>query len=1085
MELKRKMAGYGWLPLIWLLILGTVAPVSARTMFIASESDEFRAPPDRMAMILPSAVAVDSTGTVFVADGANDRIVKFNTVGRLIGEIRTVGEESLSRPLGIKTDAADRLWIADTGHGRLLVCNADGHLDRLITVPPAEGTPLSDPTDMLPLPDNRGVWVVDNDSHRLLHLNGQGQQVATIGGQGETLRRFHYPFMIARGQGQNLLVSDVINSRVQILKSDGQAVGVIGDYGLGIGQLYRPKGIACDALNRVWISDSLLGMVQIFEISGRFIGVLHDSQGEPMRFDTPTGLTFDGQGRLYVVEARPGRVRRLQITEKEEPGSVTMPSLPLAAPTQPKACTICHIEWMQPLVPGADTKQIDSLSDDTAESPASRSEMCLSCHDGSVVDSRRLVWQEHGHRDGVEPPASMKVPADLPLVNGRIACRTCHAAHASEPDENMATAIFLRRSETGSELCEACHVNMNRGVAVGAHPVRGMPWVIPEDLLEGSARQGPDPSDLTCRLCHMAHGPREHHLLVPDIDRGRLCLSCHTKLRPGLWLNEVDHGHPQTPPLSNDLQRQAIADMGVRIGENDTLTCLSCHKIHQGATERYLLADTLNDSRLCIRCHPDQQAMLNSPHDLRSNAPFERNRLGQTPAQSGPCGVCHGAHQYARRPDPQSTDESGTCATCHQAGRCAEKVTGLSFGHPLDLAWDRVPSNGLFKWSSTQPADSYRLVCVSCHDPHQTDHGYFLIDQGDRMCGECHPSQLTKLAGDHDFGNKPDLRNARNRGPTETGKCGFCHGVHETSSPLLWSATANHPEKPDEMCLACHVEQSPTNAKPSPALEHPSGPSTAGKSTLVDSRYPLYDEQCRKSLEGSVSCASCHDVHGDSRVSAALMRGDGEGKSPEVCLSCHPNTWPIEKTRHSQEYIQRHLITVNDYRSARFCAPCHTTHAVTPERPGLQQLTKANDRLPPDMKTCLECHDAGDQRTVIQVTWHPVFPVRNVVTSDQPGFLPLADEQGRLGEEGRVTCQTCHLPHGRPGLTGLSVISVLTASESELRGWKTMLRPYTVPNLCSSCHGSEGLVRFLYYHHPEKRRPFIDNLGGATLETSP
>lgn len=287
------------------------------------------------------------------------------------------------------------------------------------------------------------------------------------------------------------------------------------------------------------------------------------------------------------------------------------------------------------------------------------------------------------------------------------------------------------------------------------------------------------------------------------------------------------------------------------------------------------------------------------------------------------------------------------------------------------------------------------------------------------------------------------------------------------------------------MCLACHAGQAAATTKPSPALTHPSGPSTAGKVASVDSRYPLYNEQCRKSSDGFVSCASCHDVHGDSYLSPGLMRGDGQGKSPSVCLSCHPNTGPIENTRHSQEYIQRHLLAVNDDRSATFCAPCHAAHMVTPEQPVLEQPAEAVDHLPPDMRICLECHGVGDHRTTVQVTWHPIFPVRNVEGSDQSGFLPLADEQGRLGDEGRITCQTCHLTHGRPMPTDLSSISASTASEPELRGWKSMLRPYAVPNLCSSCHGSEGLVRFLYYHHPEKRKIFVNDPGVVVLQSSP
>lgn len=1069
MELKAGMSRRCSALPAWMLILGTASPTSARIILTAGQIAEFGEPRGRTAMMLPTAVAVDSAGAVYVADGANDRIVVFNTLGQFITEVRQVGEERLSRPVGIRIDSADRLWIADTGHGRLLVRGTDGRLDRLMAVPPAEGRPLSDPTDMLPSADDDGVWVVDNDGHRLVHLDREGRPVGAIGGQGETLGRFHYPFMIARNRIGDLLVTDVINARVCILNSQGRPVGTIGTYGVDVGQLYRPKGITCDPQDRIWISDNVLGGVQVFSSNGRLIDVLRDSDGRPMRFDTPSGLAFDRQGRLYVVEVRPGRVRRLQITEQDVAGASPGPGRARVAPKQPKSCTVCHIEWMSPSASGPADLLIVPSPDGAAEPAVSRPEMCLSCHDGSVADSRRLVWQEHGHRTGVELPASMKAPDGLPLVNGRISCRTCHSAHASGQSGDMATAIFLRSIDTGGELCGACHADKTGGPAAGAHPVGGMPWAIPEELIEAGARQGPNPRELTCRVCHKAHGSRQDHLLVLGADGGELCLSCHAKLRPGLWRTDAAREHPQTPPLSNDVQRRAIAAMGTRVGANDTLTCLSCHKIHHGVTDRYLLADTLTDSRLCIRCHPERRQMANSAHDLRHSAPSERNRLGQTPAQSGPCGACHSFHQYARRPDPQPADPAGTCATCHQAGRCAERVTGLPLGHPLEMSADRASSRRLFTLLTTQPVISRRLVCVSCHDPHLTDHGYFLVDQSDRICGECHPSHVTRLAGLHDFASRPDLRNARDRSPAQTGKCGFCHGIHGTTGPLLWSATARQPENPDEMCLACHVGEPHALASGAPALRHPSGPSTVGKIASADPRFPLYDDRCRQSPNGFVTCASCHDVHGDSRDDRALMRGDNPNQSPTACLACHASARPIVSTMHSQEFMQRQLIAANDDRSARFCAPCHVVHDQASGPRVVDQSAEAVDQLSSNMKLCLECHGAGGHSTLVRVTWHPVAGLRNVAASGQPGCLPLADNQGRLGQEGQVTCQTCHLPHGRPPSGGLPGIDMSTTSEPQRRGLKALLRPYVVPNLCSSCHGSEGLAYFLYYHHREKR----------------
>jgi hypothetical protein len=84
--------------------------------------------------------------------------------------------------------------------------------------------------------------------------------------------------------------------------------------------------------------------------------------------------------------------------------------------------------------------------------------------------------------------------------------------------------------------------------------------------------------------------------------------------------------------------------------------------------------------------------------------------------------------------------------------------------------------------------------------------------------------------------------------------------------------------------------------------------------------------------------------------------------------------------------------------------------------------------------------------------------------------MPLADKQGQIGESGRITCQTCHLAHGRTWEDDSSDHDPDQFNPDWLRAVKPMIRPYTAPNLCSSCHGLDGLRRFLYYHVPSMRR---------------
>ncbi|KAB2938765.1 MAG: hypothetical protein F9K17_15515 [Phycisphaerae bacterium] len=88
----------------------------------------------------------------------------------------------------------------------------------------------------------------------------------------------------------------------------------------------------------------------------------------------------------------------------------------------------------------------------------------------------------------------------------------------------------------------------------------------------------------------------------------------------------------------------------------------------------------------------------------------------------------------------------------------------------------------------------------------------------------------------------------------------------------------------------------------------------------------------------------------------------------------------------------------------------------------------------------------------------------NTVAADHPAYMPLRDAQGQLSSRGEMTCVTCHLPHG--GLTAEEAGPLLVADPSGrlLSGAKPLLRSYVAPNLCTQCHGSEGLRRFLDFH---------------------
>ncbi|MBI4578955.1 MAG: hypothetical protein HY718_04580, partial [Planctomycetes bacterium] len=151
------------------------------------------------------------------------------------------------------------------------------------------------------------------------------------------------------------------------------------------------------------------------------------------------------------------------------------------------------------------------------------------------------------------------------------------------------------------------------------------------------------------------------------------------------------------------------------------------------------------------------------------------------------------------------------------------------------------------------------------------------------------------------------------------------------------------------------------------------------------------------------------------------------------------------------------------------CGPCHSVHMS--DGGGRPAGTPSARTV--EIKACEACHSTQGGATPVYFPNH-ITPLQNVAEPGDPGFLPLVNDDGEIGRSGRIACITCHMPHGRPPGPGFPAIDPRKVTHDQLRAMMPMVAPYVAPNLCSSCHGFEGIVRFLYFHNPEKRRAMAE-----------
>ena len=610
-----------------------------------------------------------------------------------------------------------------------------------------------------------------------------------------------------------------------------------------------------------------------------------------------------------------------------------------------KKCSICHYRWVYTFYVEHRSTPIAPLQEEKVEG---EQRMCLSCHDGSVRDSRDRICNDPGHRVGVKPSSGIRIPETFPLdEQGGLLCVTCHTPHALTKQDDRLVEFFLRAPNTNSSLCKQCHITKGGGKAQGNHPVDISAPSNPAPIIEAGGRMGTErPYQIICETCHIPHGGVNNKFLVLSVEdprtRSVLCEVCHTA-KPGLAadasLNRFSHPMDLTADSRVSIPKKWKGGGAVVLGSGGELVCRTCHIPHGAADKDYLLAERNQQDSLCVQCHAAQRGIADASHYRKIISQDERNIKGQAASALGPCSPCHLVHQgtdelmWARRVPKPSAPPGEICKSCHSPEGEAKEVVPAPYSHPMNSAAS-IPGTSLVLPLFAGPGKNRdgEIRCSTCHDFHNPlplksgtmndpeKRGAYLrlsADGASAICMECHPAQGLVKGTDHDLSvTAPDFIAGLERPPAPSDTCGCCHRAHITEPlPYLWSAplgpsmiegwektyTATH-DMMVMVCTGCHAPgRVAQSAVPRLGL-HPRDKTTKGMPATdleeAGDRFPFFTEAGEKKEEGHIVCSTCHNPHQwDPRVEA-----QGEGKNStgnvatsflrpnlavELCSRCH------------------------------------------------------------------------------------------------------------------------------------------------------------------------------------------------------
>ena len=662
-----------------------------------------------------------------------------------------------------------------------------------------------------------------------------------------------------------------------------------------------------------------------------------------------------------------------------------------------RECAICHIRWVEAFdKPDAQEGRMQAILDRQAGS----GDMCLSCHDGSTVDSRFTVWSTRHHTTDRAPSPAVHIPTDkFPLdAEGRMTCATCHTAHAVPDNSDLSTVIFLRQPNVDSSLCLACHSD-HAQKDDRHHPLGSVNSPIPQAILDAGGKTSADGHTIICQTCHEPHGARNSWMLV--LPPSELCTACHPGKSPdatpgaGAPVHRIGHAYPGFQPPATLLGEKAT------FGPGGELTCLSCHRLHDASGAWPLLIRKNHDSSLCLECHEKEKAVLGSPHDLRVSSPQTVNAGGEAALLSGPCGACHRIHGWARDVPEANSPHSSGCMECHKPGGPGSVNRPYVESHPVGVPLPEGKSVPL-------PLDETTgsIGCLTCHDPHtprvpaaaaeeptdpagsvngQPDPSQvprsFLRREGSQLCVLCHDEMAESLQGPHDPARfAPPVRQSLAL-HSSAGACRTCHTTHNARGPHLWArasvdAAAGSATNP---CGACHgtdaVKEPQETRHPLSALDH--------GLQIVDSNG------------SETGCTACHDPH-DGSASTVLLRRTAE----TLCTECHQDKQNIQGSVHdpaASEWGKK-----LGFVSKGICVDCHPIHGPSGRR-GVWASVPDNDA---HGQSCEVCHRA-DAIAPAMETPHVGKPLdRGLNGAPEPNGISFGHNS-----RSTIKCSTCHEIH--------------------------------------------------------------------------
>jgi sugar lactone lactonase YvrE len=295
----------------------------------------------------PEGIAVDSTGTLYVADLLNCTIRKITPDGMVstlagtagvAGSADGVGAAARFRaPTGLALDDAGNLYVSDGADNTIRKITPKGEVTTLAGLGLDESIGNSDglgrdarfETAVQVASGPAGeAYVADTFNHTIRQISVSGAVTTVAGNSADSSgsvadgtgasARFVAPGPITVDSSGTIYVGEMSNGTIRKITAD-KVVSTLNGTSRGSAQFDGIGGVAADAMGNVYVTDSHRNTIHQISPSGAITTVAGtagvagnaDGSGSAASFSQPGGIAADATGNLFVADTNNSTIRKI------------------------------------------------------------------------------------------------------------------------------------------------------------------------------------------------------------------------------------------------------------------------------------------------------------------------------------------------------------------------------------------------------------------------------------------------------------------------------------------------------------------------------------------------------------------------------------------------------------------------------------------------------------------------------------------------------------------------------------------------------------------------------------------------------